>query len=136
MSKPKKPVKAPASARKRPQADVLVIGGDRAVINGKISQSAIADLKSGSESRFWLTMKSIIQANIDFLSKQVMKDNSLTDAQRNYLRRWANLNEELIELPEKSIASLEGGITNVVDFDPYAKVYSELTSNDDEATVA
>ena len=97
-----------------------------------VRDQAIADLTGGKESRFWLVVKSIIQSNVDFMAKQVLEDEELTDEQRNDIRKWRRYLQNILELPERNIASLGKGATRPTDLDPFYKTYEELAGRKGE----
>ena len=83
-----------------------------------------AILLQGSQTPFWLTLKKIIQDNVDYLTQKVLRDESLSErveiaTKRDLVRKWLELNENLLELPEKLAQSIERGETKPINFDPY-----------------
>lgn len=112
--------------------DPIFAAGDPTALTAQ----AIADLRSGLTGRFWKTLSAIIQANVDFLSVQILEDEDLTEAQRGQLRKWRNLNKELVDLPGRCIQQLEAGTVNPLDLDPYFKTYKEMTTAHEEQSHA
>lgn len=94
-----------------------------------VTEQMIADLKDGATSRFWVTLKRIIQnekedINADILAKEDLK---LSDSDVTDLIRWHNFLDYVIRLPEKCIESLEqeavnDGSESQDDGDPYEKL--------------
>lgn len=87
--------------------------------------ATVAVIKSGIDQPFWKELKKIIKINVDHLTKQIVGDTKedFTDEQRNQLIKWRALNQELVNLPDEIIASIEeDGATKPIDFDPYDRV--------------
>src|SRR5688572_2546361 len=85
--------------------------------NKQLTEHAIADLKSGLKSAFWIVMRAIIQSNMDWMAKCILTRQvgegdaarNLTDEELRKLTDIWNVSKNLLELPEKSIQSLEQG---------------------------
>ena len=89
----------------------------------------VAVIKSGIEQPFWKELKRIIKLNVDFLDKQILEDDDeeldteIKTTKRALLRKWRNLNKELLKLPNEIIESIEeGGETRPTNYDPYERV--------------
>lgn len=119
-----------ASNKKKKNEKTLIIGA-ATTSKKNVHQYAVADMKAGMNSAFWLTISEIIKANIEFLADQILTGvdadgNELTPAQIKDLRKWRNMNAELLLIPEKALKSMEEGVANPVEFDPYYKVYQDI----------
>lgn len=84
----------------------------------------------------WQALKGIVQQNIDYIGAQILGDIdtdvdgeplNLTEAEKKDLIKWRGLNKELLNLPESIIGSIEAGKSEPIDYDPYPKVWEDLS---------
>jgi len=97
--------------------------------NKPIPEYTKEDLIQGKDSSFWKLLNEVIKYNIETLRKQIVDDDNLTDSQRGLLRKWLKLNEELLDLPDKILASLEKGVTDMESLDPYYQTYLDIVND-------
>lgn len=123
-----------AQNKKKKVQKTLIIGGDPVSKKRNVHQYAITDMRAGINSAFWQTICEVIKANVNFLGEQILagtdeKGEPLNEMQLRQMRKWRNLNVELLTIPEKCIKDMEQGVANPVEFDPYYKVYSDILAD-------
>lgn len=86
----------------------------------------IADLQGLVGSRQWKAYQMILQANIDSLTNDLIDNDSLTNDERNDVRKWIHYLKEMLNAPQYQITMLGGPIKRTVELDPHYKTIEEL----------
>lgn len=97
-----------------------------------------AMLREGARTPFWLGLKQIIEENIAYLDRIIIGEGLTLDedaewsehfeiTKRDLLRKWRNLNRELLDLPEKVAQSAEMTTIQLpTQLQPYESVHDEI----------